>query len=79
MVGNEGEAGRLTILTDIVLRQWVPQKVEMFEQWEAENSVSYVWGLGNWGILSDEWGEMSDENWVKSDECWFFKNETALK
>ena len=31
MVGNEGEAGRLTILTNMVLSQWVPQKVEIFE------------------------------------------------
>ena len=31
MVGNEGEAGRLAILTDIVLRQWIPQKIEIFE------------------------------------------------
>ena len=30
-MGNEGEAGRLTILTNMVLRQWVPQKVEIFE------------------------------------------------
>ena len=34
---------------------WVPQKVEIFERWEAENSVPNMWGLGNWGILSDEW------------------------
>ena len=31
MVGNEGEAGMLTILTDMVLRQWIPQKIEIFE------------------------------------------------
>ena len=79
MVGNESEVGRLTILTDMVLRQWVPQKVQMFEWWEAENSVPYGWGLGNWDILIDELGMMSDENWVKSDEYWFFKNQTALK
>ena len=53
---------------DMVLRQWVPQKVQIFKWWEVENSVPNVRGLGSWGILSDEWGVMSDENWVRSDE-----------
>ena len=64
MVGNESEVSRLTILTDMVLRQWVSQKGEMFEWWEAENSVPYVWGLGNWGILIDEWRKLREEWWV---------------
>ena len=55
---------------------WVPQKVEIFEWWEAENSVPNMWGLGNWDILSDEWGKLREEWWVMSDG--FFKTKQPL-
>ena len=40
--------------------------------------VPNVWGLGNWGILSDEWWVTKIEWGVMSDEK-KKKNQTALK
>ena len=58
--GDEGSAGRLWPSAQV----WVSQKIEIFEWWETENSVPNRWGLGNWGILSDEWRKLSEEWWV---------------
>ena len=55
---------------DMVLRQWVPQKVQIFEWWEVENSVPNMQGLGSWGILNDKWRVTSDEWWKLSEEWW---------
>ena len=57
-----------------VCQVWVPQKVKIFEWWEAENNVPNVLGLGNWDILSDEWRKLSEEWWVMV----FFKPNNLL-
>ena len=64
MVGNEGEAGSLRPSA----QEWVPQKVEKIEWWEAKKYVPNGWGIENWCILYDEWWVSNDKNWVRSDE-----------
>ena len=51
------EVGRLTILTDKVLRQWVPQIVEIFEWWEVKTKTKRV-GYFKWWVTEIEWWVM---------------------
>ena len=59
------EVDRLTILTDKVLRQWVPQIVEIFEWWEVKTKTKRV-GYFKWWVMSNEW-------WVTEIEWWVMK------
>ena len=68
------EVGRLTILTDMVLRQRVPQTVENLSDEKIKTCAKRV-GYRKLGYF--KWWVMSDENWVRSDEWLFSKNHIA--